>query len=190
MKKYLVVASTVLLFACGAEEQPKHEEVEVKEEIEVTITKHGADISEEGAMSAADFLAKFNGSEPMEVKLAAEIMEVCSKKGCWMMLDLGEGKEMRVTFKDYEFFVPKDAGGKFAIVEGVASMDTTSVEELKHYLQDAEASQEEIDAVTEPEYNYAFEAVGVIIKGENTTSSEEIHEEEMHEDHNHEDHEH
>ena len=54
-------------------------------------------------------------------------------------------------------------------------MDTTSFEELKHYLSDAEASQEEIDAVTEPEYNYAFEAVGVIIKEEKTTTSEETH---------------
>jgi len=175
MKKYLLVASTVLLFACGAEEQVKEEKVEIKEEVEVIMTKHGADISEEGAMTSADFLAKFDGSESMEVKLAANIMEVCSKKGCWMMLDLGEGKEMRVTFKDYEFFVPKDAGGRLAIVEGVASMDTTSVEELKHYLSDAEASQEEIDAVTEPEYNYAFEAVGVIIKEEKTTTSEETH---------------
>ena len=106
------------------------------------------------------------------------------------MLDLGDGKEMRVTFKDYEFFVPKDAAGSLAIVEGVASMDTTSVEELKHYLQDAEASQEEIDAVTEPEYNYAFEAIGVIIKNEKLTTSGAEEAEHHEEEHNHEGHEH
>ena len=48
----------------------------------------------------------------------------------------------------------------------VLQIDTTSVATLKHYLEDAEASQEEIDAVTEPEINYSFEAEGVIIKEE------------------------
>lgn len=172
MKKYLVVASTILLFACGAKEEVKTEEI--KEEVEITITKHGAEITEDGAITPAEFLAKFDGN-PMQVKLAANIMEVCAKKGCWMMINLGDDKEMRVTFKDYEFFVPKDAAEKLAIIEGVATMDTTSVEELKHYLSDAEASQEEIDDVTEPEYNYAFEATGVIIKEEKITKSEEKH---------------
>lgn len=172
MKKYLIIASSVLLFACGSKEEAKEEEI--IETVEVNITKHGADITEEGSITAAEFLAKFDGN-PMEVKLAANIMEVCAKKGCWMMVNLGDDKEMRVTFKDYEFFVPKDAGEKLAIIEGVATMDTTSVEELKHYLSDAEASQEEIDAVTEPEYNYAFEATGVIIKEEKITTSNETH---------------
>jgi len=39
-------------------------------------------------------------------------------------------------------------------------------------LQDAEASQEEIDAITEPEINYSFEAEGVIIKEEKLISNE------------------
>ena len=173
MKKYLIIASSVLLFACGAKEEAKTEDI-VEENVEVTITKHGTDISEDGAITAAEFLAKFDGNA-MDVKLSANIMEVCAKKGCWMMLNLGEDKEMRVTFKDYEFFVPKDAGTKLAIIEGVATMDTTTVEELKHYLSDAEATQEEIDAVTEPEFNYAFEATGVIIKDEKITTGEASH---------------
>ena len=41
-----------------------------------------------------------------------------------------------------------------------------SVATLTPYLEDAEASQEQIDAVTEPEINYSFEAEGVIIKEE------------------------
>jgi hypothetical protein len=106
----------------------------------------------------------------------ATIKEVCAKKGCWMMLDLGNDMEMRVTFKDYGFFMPKDGAGRLAYVQGVAKIDTTSVEELKHYLQDANASQEEIDAVTEPEVNYSFEAVGVILKEEKITTGTESHE--------------
>jgi uncharacterized protein DUF4920 len=172
MKKYIIIASTVLLFSCG-NEQPVEEVTEVTEEVKVEITKHGEDIIEDGALTPTEFLAQFEGKESFETKLAATINEVCSKKGCWMMLDLGDGKDMRVTFLDYGFFMPKDAAGKIAIVKGVAIMDTTDVATLKHYLEDANATQEEIDAITEPEFNFAFEATGVIIKTVSETTNEE-----------------
>lgn len=184
MKKIIFAASTLLMFACSNQEQQ-----EVIENVEVIITKHGEDITEEGALTAVEFLAKFKGKDSLDVKLMAPIADVCQKKGCWMMLDLGNDLLMRVSFKDYGFFMPKDAEGRMAYVQGVARIDTTSVEELKHYLSDAEASQEEIDAVTEPEINCTFEAVGVILKEEKLTTGKESHE--SHDDHeSHEGHEH
>ncbi len=169
MNKYIIIASTFLLFACNNTEQP----TEVVEEAQVEITKHGEDITEEGAITPAEFLTQIEGKDSLATKLVTTINEVCQKKGCWMMLDLGNGTAMRVSFKDYGFFVPKDAAGKLAIVEGVAKMDTTDVATLKHYAEDAKAPQEEIDAITESEINYSFEAVGVIIKGESTTTPNE-----------------
>ena len=169
MNKYIVIAGTLLLFACNNTEQP----VEVKEEVKVEITKHGEDITEDGAITPAEFLTQLEGKDSLVTKLATTIDEVCQKKGCWMMLDLGNGTAMRVSFKDYGFFVPKDAAGKLAIVQGVAKMDTTDVATLKHYAEDANAPQEEIDAITEPEINYSFVAQGVIIKSESTTPNEE-----------------
>ncbi len=173
MNKYLIIASSILLFSCGNNQQPAEETKEITEEVKVEITKHGEEITEDGAITPAEFLAQFEGKSSLETKLEAPINEVCSKKGCWMVLNLGEGNDMRVTFKDYGFFVPKDAAGKTAIVQGVATMDTTDVATLQHYAEDAGESQEVIDAITEPEFNYAFEAVGVIIKEETTTTNEE-----------------
>ncbi len=159
MKNLLIISLTLLLASCGTttkkQEQPQFE-----------ITKHGANISSDGAMNAAEFLEAFKGKDSLDVKLTAKIDDVCAKKGCWMTLVLDDETTMMVGFKDYEFFVPKDAYGKMATVEGVATIDTISVAAQKHYLEDANASQEEIDAVTEPEITYAFEANGVIIKGE------------------------
>ena len=169
MKKYLVIIITAFMVACGNSEEPIKE---VIEEVKVEITKHGEEITDELAMTPVEFLAAFNGKDSLETKLAANINEVCSKKGCWMTIELGDGKSMRVTFKDYGFFVPKDAAGKLAIVQGVAKMDTTDVATLKHYAEDAGEEKEVIDAITEPEYNYNFEAVGVIIKDESITNSE------------------
>jgi len=171
MKKILFIAGTAFLFSCGNAEQKPEEVKEVIEEVTVEITKHGEDITEEGAISISEFLAQFEEQEALETKITGTIEEVCSKKGCWMVMSLGDNKEMRVTFKDYEFFVPLDAAGKETTIQGIATMDTTTVEMLKHYAEDAGDSQEEIDAITEPEFNYAFEATGVIVKEETITSN-------------------
>lgn len=171
MKKYLMIAAVAFLVACGGSEENK-EVKEIVEDIKVEITKHGDDISEDGAVTPVEFLAKFKGQDSLEVKLSANVIDVCAKKGCWMNVDLGDEQTMRVTFKDYGFFVPKDATGKLATIQGVATIDTTDVATLKHYASDANATQEEIDAITEPEYNYAFEATGVIIKEEKLTTIE------------------
>lgn len=165
MNKYLIIAGTIFLMACGNSEQST-EGKEIIEDVKVEITKHGDDITEDGAITPAEFLARFDGKDSLAVKLSATINEVCAKKGCWMTIDLGDDKSMRVTFRDYEFFVPKDAAGKLAIIQGVATIDTTDVATLKHYASDANATQEEIDAITEPEINYSIEATGVIIKQE------------------------
>tara|TARA_B100000809_G_C15125240_1_gene525969 strand:+ start:245 stop:766 length:522 start_codon:yes stop_codon:yes gene_type:complete len=171
MKKILFIASAAFLFSCGNAEPKSDEVTEVVEEVTVEMSMHGVEITEEGAISTTEFLAQFDGKEALETKISGKIEEVCSKKGCWMVMNLSDDKDMRITFKDYEFFVPLEAAGKETIIQGTATMDTTTVEMLKHYAEDAGDSQEEIDAITEPEFNYAFEAVGVIITEEITTSN-------------------
>ncbi len=52
-----------------------------------------------------------------------------------------------------------------AIVNGKAFVSETSVEELKHYAEDAGKSKEEIEAITEPKRTYGFLADGVLLKG-------------------------
>ena len=81
-----------------------------------------------------------------------------------MTIDLGNNEEMRVAFKDYGFFVPKDCDGKEATFKGTATFDTTSVADLQHYASDEGLAQEEIDKITEPEIALVFEAMGVVIK--------------------------
>ena len=167
MKKILFIVTVAILYACGNIEETVEEVTEQVTEEEVEMepeTYHGEEITGEGSYTAAEFIEQFEELQGHETKLIATIDEVCAKKGCWMVLDLGNEKNMRVTFKDYEFFVPKDAAGKKAVVQGVATMDTTTIEMLQHYASDAGETQEAIDAITEPEYNYAFEAIGVIIR--------------------------
>lgn len=92
----------------------------------------------------------------------ATVEDVCAKKGCWMMLVDGD-HHVRVTFKDYGFFVPRDIHGAEVRVEGTLVETEVSVELLKHYLEDA-GRHEEAARVTEPERGYAFEATGVTLR--------------------------
>ncbi|MBL8755095.1 MAG: DUF4920 domain-containing protein, partial [Planctomycetes bacterium] len=98
------------------------------------------------------------------VRIEGPITAVCQTKGCWMYL--GEGKPnspFMVKFKDYGFFVPKDASGRTTIVEGTMTMKQETVEETKHYLEDA-GKTEEAAKVTEGRKLWRFMASGVAIK--------------------------
>ncbi|MDX1906673.1 MAG: DUF4920 domain-containing protein [Bacteroidia bacterium] len=127
---------------------------------------HGARITEQGALQLGQLtglLSTHQGVLPA-VKLEGNVEACCQAKGCWMTMKVGD-EDMRVKFKDYAFFVPKNSAGKTAIIEGRAFYDTTSVEELRHYAEDAGMTAEEAaKKYTEPKIAVAFEATGVIIR--------------------------
>src|ERR1700758_743678 len=111
-----------------------------------------------GATPANQLLKEIRGKDSLKVKVTGIIEDVCQKKGCWMDINTGEGKTMKVRFKDYGFFIPKNAKGKTAIFEGIAYTDTVSVNELKHYAEDEGKTKEEISKITKPEISLSFEA--------------------------------
>ncbi len=123
----------------------------------------GDSIAQINPTKVADVKAKLGTKDSVAMQVEGKIVEVCQKKGCWMELQLDNSETMRVTFKDYAFFIPKDAAGKTVIMEGYAYNDTTSVQMLRHYAEDGGESQAAIDKITEPEVAVVFEASGVII---------------------------
>lgn len=100
----------------------------------------------------------------LETTVSGEVEKVCLKKGCWMTIKNAEADPMRVTFKDYAFFMPMDIHDKQVIFKGKAYQDTTSVDMLRHYAEDEGLSQTEINKITEPKIEIAFEATGVYIQ--------------------------
>ena len=126
-------------------------------------TTYGEKTTADGAVPASSIASKMKGLDSLAVKVIGTATSVCQKKGCWLQVDIGEGKTMRVRFKDYGFFVPKDISGKTVVMDGHAFNSTTSVAELRHYAQDAGKSKAEIEKITEPEVNLNYEARGVIV---------------------------
>ena len=123
----------------------------------------GETISEENTLTPAEFVNTVKKEGKTSAKVAGEVTNVCQMKGCWMTMRV-DGQEMMVRFKDYGFFVPKDAAGKIAVVQGQAKVDTVDVATLRHYAEDAGQPKEEIEAITEPEVQLSFEADGVILR--------------------------
>lgn len=162
MKKLILLTSVsaLILSACGNHEETKTETAVV----DTTLMYFGDSITTEGAIAATDLMNQLKGKDSIQVKLTGVIEDVCQKKGCWMNIGIGNEQSMRVKFKDYAFFMPKDAAGKSVFIDGWAYNDTIPVEQLKHYAEDAGKSKEEIEKITEPEVSISFEAHGVIIK--------------------------
>lgn len=126
--------------------------------------RYGKPITEQGAIPATQLAGALGDKETMPAKVEGTVESVCKVKGCWMKVNTGNGQTMRVTFKDYGFFVPKDIVGKTVVVEGTAETTTTPVARLRHYAEDAGKSKAEIEKITEPEKALTFVADGVIVK--------------------------
>ncbi len=74
--------------------------------------------------------------EGKSVAVTAKVRRACERKGCWMELagsEAADAQGVRVTFKDYGFFVPLDSAGSTAKVEGLVKVSELSAERAKHY---------------------------------------------------------
>ncbi|MBF9140634.1 DUF4920 domain-containing protein [Hymenobacter properus] len=122
---------------------------------------YGAAISPDGALPMTALPTALGTRDSAQVKLTGKASAVCQAKGCWMTLPTADGKEMRVRFKDYAFFVPKDLSGHDVVVSGWAYRSTVPKAELQHYAKDAGKSDQEVAAITQDEQQLTFLADGV-----------------------------
>lgn len=128
-----------------------------------TWESFGAEITSDDAVPVTQVVDQFELDTEKPFKISGTLHEVCAEKGCWTKVQTDDGRMVRITFKDYGFFLPTDAAGRRMVAEGVGFRKETSVEELRHYAEDAKKSAEEIAAITEPKVEYLFEASGVLL---------------------------
>lgn len=125
--------------------------------------KFGAALSAAPVVAVSAVMADAGKYDDKDVKVSGTVSAACQKKGCWMTIGTGEAgsQTVRVSFKDYGFFVPKDCLGKKAVVEGHFKVTTLSVAEAQHYAEDAVKEGAPAKKVTEPQKTYALVATGV-----------------------------
>jgi hypothetical protein len=168
--KHTVLSLTLLLVVSACQNPTATEAGSDQAAVEVnasqdtfTANSYGSEISTAGAKPVSQVPLLLQQQDSLYLTLSGTALSSCTKKGCWMTVDLGTGESMRVTFKDYAFFVPKDLSGEQVVMEGVLKREVSSVEEQRHYAEDAGKSAAEIAAIQQADTAYTFEAVGVQI---------------------------
>jgi hypothetical protein len=183
MKKILFTLLSFGVLACN---QPANDSAAVEapatETAEILTFGEGIAIADE--MPVDEFLTQLTAADSLEnVLISGTINSCCQKKGCWMKVDLGNDREMMVKFKDYGFFMPLDCSGSTVRLQGRAFKETVSVDELRHYAEDAGKTPDEIAAITEPETRFSFEASGVELIGYTPSATTDTPTEESGHDH-------
>lgn len=159
MKTYLLLMASFLLFAC----QNNERNAATEKAAEIAFEKFGKEITAENVKSVKEIIPLLENQDSVFIKVNSQVNEVCKKKGCWMTVALDKTNEMRVKFKDYDFFVPLNCEGKNVIIEGWAYKHEMSAATLQHYAADEGLSEEEIAKITEPKIEYTFMADGVLM---------------------------
>lgn len=161
---YLALAIGFMVVGCNTTQKKDTQAVEA-EVIAVNYQSFGDEINDEAVLSKDEIWERYKSlkeGDTLAVKFKSEVKAVCQSKGCWMRMDLGE-EEAMVKFKDYGFFMPKDISGQEVIVDGVAFVKEVSVEEQRHYAEDAGKTPDEIASITEPKRTLSFISSGVLI---------------------------
>ena len=162
VRPFLTLAFLDTISATAASRAAAQVSYAVTEEISVADSSFGAPLSLErsSAVAVATVVAtpELHGET---ILISGTIADVCTRKGCWLVVSDGS-RQMRVTFKDYAFFVPKDSHGRPVLLEGVVSEQEISEEDAKHYAGEA-TSGPKPEEITGPQTVVTMEATGVVI---------------------------
>lgn len=122
----------------------------------------GAAFTDAKAVALAEAMSNIEKYSGKTIKIEGEITDVCQEKGCWLVVTDGE-RAMRVKFKDYGFFVPKDSSGKKVILEGVVEKKTISEMQAQHIAQESKGKVDP-STIKGPQVVIQMTATGVEIQ--------------------------
>lgn len=129
MKYFLILLAVLLHTSCSQKQ-------------ETTYSSYGEEITTSESIDLQSFLQKVDTTS-QDFKVQGIVQEVCQMKGCWMTLQNEEGANIRITFKDYGFFVPKDISGREVIMEGQARQEIIDEDMARHYAEDGGVEYDE-----------------------------------------------
>ena len=132
-----------------------------KEKVQAAKGMVYGQVSEEKSPVNVDDLKDKLANDAFSGQVKGKVVEVCKAEGCWIRLKKADGGSMLVRARDHAFLMPENIVGKTVLVEGNASVKTTSEEMRRHYAEDAGKSKEEIEKIKGSEKSVEFAARGV-----------------------------
>ena len=129
----------------------------------------GKGVSESQAVKVSELLANADKYVGQTVRVEGIVIDVCSKRGCWMDL-AGDGKsgKIRIKVDDGVMVFPMEAKGKQATAEGVFTKIEMTPEEAralaKHYAEEKGQALDASKAAEAPTVIYQIAGTGAVIK--------------------------
>jgi hypothetical protein len=154
----------LFLLAAACQQAPQHATHQKSEKDLASTGNFGVEFATDQAIPVAQVTGIFSSRDTAEAILSGKISSSCKHSGCWMDLDMGNGEELHVTFRDEAFTIPLDAAGKSAVARGIVVRELIPVETLQNYAREDGKSEEEVAAITEAVYIYELIADGVLIR--------------------------
>lgn len=157
----------LLIFACGGAERVAQPAAPAETPAETPAgapasdgwTSYGSPIAGTEVLAARDLLAAPQSFAGRSVLVEGRVADVCSKKGCWLVLTDVEGGQqmMRVTMKDHAWGLPTDCAGQAVQLEGEVIAKAVDPATVEHY--QSEARKPELTPETQAQDGQTFELV-------------------------------
>lgn len=96
--------------------------------------------------------------EGLSVVVDARVSKICRKKGCFFIAQDG-ATTVRVTFKDYGFFVPTNISGRHVTLVGKLKRVELTEEQAAHFKSDLGSA--DVDIAPGPQFEIVATAVRV-----------------------------
>ncbi len=110
------------------------------------IVRRGSPVPTGTAIAVSQLIASARNYTAKAIIVEGVITRECTDKGCWMQVaPSAEANGMRVTFKDYGFFIPQSMVGRRARMEGVTKVTTHSRSAADHLIGEGAQLQRNAD---------------------------------------------
>ncbi|MBZ0199594.1 MAG: DUF4920 domain-containing protein, partial [Ignavibacteriaceae bacterium] len=130
--------------------------------------KYGNGVTLKDKTEISKILANPDDYVGEKVLVEGIIVDVCSKRGCWMEIASDkEFEKIKIKVEDGEIVFPIEAKGKTALVEGtIEKLELTKEQAIAKAKHHAEEIDQEFDpaSVTGPEVFYQIRGLGAVIK--------------------------
>jgi len=148
----LILAMLFAVFAFSAcqsgDKAPATEERADANAAPVTSETYGEAVDAKQAVPVQAVVGSAQEYDGADVTVHGRIAQVCAKKGCWLSMDAGTARPVRVlvprTDDGYGFTVPTDASGE-AVVSGTLSIKTLDTATRDHYESDGAARPDSVE---------------------------------------------
>lgn len=134
--------------------------------LQAASLQFGGQVDKSAVVAISEVQAKPESFLGKTITVQAEVVSVCQKKGCWMQLSAGSGKQLKIKVRDGDMEFPVSARGKQALATGQLVKIELDLESSREQLAaQAEAQGKSFDpaTVTSPIVNWQLVPTAVEI---------------------------